>query len=90
MKQSENADLRNSAPPDPKVVAKVTELLTEAKLSAREKSDLFALAGAMSDSSDHNAEDFLLAYLSGKRNWRSDFQQMFGYEPAKNNTTKKK
>lgn len=90
---AEKRDIEDSGavrpPADPKVVAKVTELLSAAKLSVRERSDLFALAGAMAEGSDFNEEDFLLTYLSGRRDWRADFAKMFGYEPAKKSTATK-
>jgi len=63
----------------------ISDLMGKAKLSAKDRSKLRAVVGYMADGNDEEYDDFMLMYLSKDRDWREDYDTIFGDEskPAK-------
>ena len=59
----------------------VSELLKKSGLDGRERADLRALCGALS-TPDIDNDDMMFMYLSDDRDWRADFEKMYGRKPG--------
>lgn len=68
----------------------ITTLLEKNNLTAREKNNLFALTSRLADiDSDMSQDDYMIMYLSGKRDWRADYMRVCTSVPSSVKTTEK-
>lgn len=57
--------------------SELNRLIRESKMTAAERLDLYAMTATMADE-ESPQEDFLVMYLSGDRDWKADFTNMYG------------
>ena len=68
----------------------ITTLLNKNGLTAKEKNSLFALTSRLADiDSDMSQDDYMIMYLSGKRDWREDYMRVFTRIPSQVEQTEK-
>lgn len=68
----------------------ITTLLKKKGLTAKEKNNLFALTSRLAEiDSDMSQDDYMIMYLSGKRDWQADYMSVFTRIPALAETTEK-
>lgn len=63
----------------------ITVLLQKAKLSAFDRNNLYALTARLAEvDSSMSQNDYIIMYLTGKRDWRSDYARVYGTSPTEN------
>jgi hypothetical protein len=61
----------------------ITTLLSKNNLTVKEKNNLFALTSRLADiDSDMSQDDYMIMYLSGKRDWKPDYMRVFTRIPT--------
>jgi hypothetical protein len=61
----------------------ITVLLDRAKLSSFDRNNLYALTGRLAElDSNMSQNDYIIMYLTGKRDWRADYASVYNVSPT--------
>lgn len=72
-------DVKTAA--EAKMSLEINEMIRDSKLSGPERQDLYAIAGHMAALSARDGitiQDFTYMYMKGDRDWKADFEKIFG------------